>query len=39
MADLEGNGQPELEWKDWLAITGVEKPKQNGRERILISNN
>jgi hypothetical protein len=33
MADLEGYGQPGLDWKDGLAITGLEKPKQNGREK------
>jgi hypothetical protein len=30
---MEDYGHPELEWNDWLAITGREKPKQKGREK------
>jgi hypothetical protein len=33
IANVEGYGQPEMEWKDWLAITGLENPNQKGREK------
>jgi hypothetical protein len=39
IADLEDFGHPGYELKYWLAITGVEVYKQNGREMPLVSNN
>jgi hypothetical protein len=36
---LEDFGHPGYEKKHWLAITGVEVHKQNGREMLLVSNN
>jgi hypothetical protein len=33
MADVEGYGHPGCEWKDWLAITGWNIFKRNGREK------
>jgi len=38
MSDLEHFGHPGYRKKYWLAITGVEVYKQNGRE-ILLSRN
>jgi hypothetical protein len=35
MSDLEDFGHPGYRKKHWLAITGVEVYKQNGREILL----
>jgi hypothetical protein len=39
MSDLEDFGQPGYNTKHWLAITGVEGYKRNGRVKSLVSNN
>jgi len=39
MVDLEDFGHPGCEWNHWLAITGVEIYKQNGRQMSSVSNN
>jgi hypothetical protein len=39
MSDLEDFGHPGYEFYHWLAITGAEIYKQNGREMPLVSNN
>jgi hypothetical protein len=39
MSDLEDFGHPGYKTKHWLAITGVEGYKQNGRVKPSVSNN